>query len=144
MSCIIIIITSFQKHSFSPSVYAFHRQPRLDKLHFNSEHFSFQCICAATSDFSFSAYSFLAIALQDTQYIFLEDCQDMLGNLATNHPENYICVYLSLNLDKPSSSTTAFDHILASFDFKQHIIFSTKMHGHLRCLVINRSNCNNI
>ena len=38
MSCIIIIII----FSF---VYAFHRQPRLDKLlHFNSEHFSFECI----------------------------------------------------------------------------------------------------
>ena len=53
--------------AFSPSVYAFHRQSRLDKLHFNSEHFSFECICAATSDLSFSAFSFLAIALHDTE-----------------------------------------------------------------------------
>ena len=51
----------------SPSVYDFHRQPRLDKLHFHSEHFSFESICAATSDFSVYAYLFLAITLQDTQ-----------------------------------------------------------------------------
>ena len=101
---------------FYPSVYAFQRQPRLDKLYFNSEHYSFESICAVTSDFSFSAYSVLAIVLQDNQSIFLADCQDILENLATNHSEFYILVNLSLNLDIPSSSTTTFDHILPSFD----------------------------
>ena len=65
---------------------------------------------------------------------------DMLDNLATNHSEFYILVDLSLNLDIHSSSTTTFDHILVSFEYKQHISISTKIHGHLRCLVINRSN----
>ena len=61
--------------------------------------------------------------------MFLEDCQNMLQNLATNLSELSILVYLSLNLDIPCLSTTTFDHILASFDFKQHIAFSIKIHG---------------
>ena len=42
------------------------------------------------------------------------------------------------------SRTITFDDILTSFDLKQHVTFSTYIHGHWLDLVITRSTCDNI
>ena len=47
-------------------------------------------------------------------------------------------------MDIPSAITTTFNDILVSFDLKQHVTFSTHIHGHWLDLFITRSTCYNI
>ena len=66
--------------------------------------------------------------------------QDLLENFATLHSKFYIFCDFNLQLDKCTPVTITFDYILTSFDFKQHVTFSTHIHS----LVIAHSTCNNI
>ena len=47
-------------------------------------------------------------------------------------------------MDIPSKITTSFNDILVSFDLKQHVTFSTHVHGYWLDLLITHSNCYNI
>ena len=64
-------------------------------------------------------------------------------NLATMHSESDIFGDFNLYLDIPSAITT-FNDFLLSFDLKQHVTCSTKIHGHWLDLLITRSSCKNI
>ena len=144
----------------SPSGYTFHHRPRLVgrgggvgffisqqfkvKLHSNPEYSSFESICAEISYSSFCAHFVCIYRPPGHPANFFEDFQDMLENLAVIHSEFYILGDFNLHLDIPSSITTTFDDILASFDLKQHVTFSTHIHGHWLDLLITRSTCNNI
>ena len=101
---------------------------------------SFESICAEMSDSSFQAY-FVCLYRPPGQPInFFEECQDLLENLATLHSEIYIFGDFNLQLDKHTAVTIIFDDILTSFDLKQHVTFSTHIHGHWLDLVITLFN----
>ena len=75
---------------------------------------------------------------------FFGEFKDLLENLATLHSEFYIFGDFNLQLDKHTAVTITFDDILTSFDLKQHVTFSTHIHGHWLGVVITRSTCDNI
>ena len=49
--------------------------------------------------------------------------------MATLHSEFYIGDYVNLQLDKRTALTITFDDILTSCDLRQHVNFSTHIHG---------------
>ena len=55
------------------------------------------------------------------------------------HSEFYIFGDFNLYLDIPSAITITFNDILVSFDLKQHVSFSTHIHGHCLELFTTRS-----
>ena len=61
--------------------------------------------------------------------------------MAPIHSEFFIFGDFNLHLDIPSAITTTFNDILVSFDLKQHVTFSTHIHGHWLDLFITRSTC---
>ena len=67
-----------------------------------------------------------------------------MENLANLHSEFCIFGYFNLQLDKHKAVTITFNDILTSFDLKQHVTFSTHIHGHWLDQVITRSTCHNI
>ena len=144
----------------SPLGYTFYHRPRLIgrgggigflvsdhfkvKLHSNPDYSSFESMCAEISDSSFSAFLFCIYRPPGHPANFFEDFQDLLENVAINYSELYILGDFNLHLDIHSSVTTMFDDILTSFDLKQHVNFSTHIHGHWLDLIITHSGCNNI
>ena len=60
------------------------------------------------------------------------------------HTEYYIFGDCNLHLDMPSVITTTFNDILVYVDLKQHVTFSTHIHGHWLDVFIIRSTCYNI
>ncbi len=144
----------------SPSSFTFHHRPcsvgrgggvgfLVSKqfkvnLHSNPDYSSFEAICAEISDSSFSAYFVCNYRPPGHPAHFFEEFQDLLENLATIYSELYILGDFNLHLDTPSSTTSTFNDILASYDMKQHVTFSTHIHGHWLDLLITRSDCNNI
>ena len=64
---------------------------------------------------------------------------DLLENVATIHTDFCIFHDFNLHLDTQSTATSTFNDILASFDLKQHVSFSTHIHGHWLDLLITRS-----
>jgi len=56
---------------------------------------------------------------------FFFDVRDLLETLLTIHSEFFILGYFNLHLDTQSTVTPTFNIILASFDLKQHVSFST-------------------
>ena len=113
-------------------------------LHSNPEYSSFQYIYVEISDSSFSAYFVCIYSPTGHPANFFEEFQDLLENLATMHSEFNIFGDFNVHLDIPSATTTTFNDILASFDLKQHVTFSTYIHGHWLDLFITRSTCYNI
>ena len=67
-----------------------------------------------------------------------------MENLATLHSEFYIFGDFNLQFDKRTAVTIMFDDTLTPFYLKQHVTFSTHIHGHWLYLVITRSTYDNI
>ena len=144
----------------SPLGYTFYHRPRLIgrgggigflvsdhfkvKLHSNPDYSSFESMCAEISDSSFSAFFVCIYRPPGHPANFFEDFQVLLENVVINYSELYILGDFNLHLDIHSSVTTMFDDILTSFDLKQHVNFSTHIHGHWLDLIITHSGCNNI
>ena len=57
------------------------------------------------------------------------------------HSKLFIFGDFNLHLDIPSAITTTFNDILVYFNLKQHVTFSTHIHGHCLDLFITRSTC---
>ena len=70
---------------------------------------------------------------------FFVDFHDLLENLVTIHPDFFILGDFNL-----SSATSTLNAILANFDQKQHVPFSTHIHGHWLDLITTRSTPNYI
>ena len=61
---------------------------------------------------------------------------DLLENIVTTHLDNYILGDFNLHLDVSDSNTQRFNEILTCFNLKQHVNFSTHVHGHWLDLLI--------
>ena len=136
------------KLEISPSGYTFHHQPRsvgrgggvgiLLSDHI-PDYSTFESINAVEiSASSFSAYFVCLYRPPRQPTNFFEEFQDLLEQLATLHSDFYI-FYFNLNLDKRTAIAITFDYIITPFDLKQHVTFSTHIHGHRLDLVITRS-----
>jgi len=70
---------------------------------------------------------------------FFVDFHDLLENLVPSHPECFILGDFNLHLETQSTATSTFNDILASFDLKQRVSFSTHIRGHCLDLPITHS-----
>ena len=75
---------------------------------------------------------------------FFNEFEDLLENIVTTHLDIYILGDFNLHLDVSDSNTQRFNTILKCFNLKQHVNFSTHVHGHWLDLLINKSSCDHV
>ena len=75
---------------------------------------------------------------------FFNEFEDLLENIVTTHLDIYISGDFNLHLDVSDSNTQRFNEILKCFNLKQHVNFSTHVHGHWLDLLITKSSCDHV
>ena len=75
---------------------------------------------------------------------FFHEFEDLLENIVTTHLDIYILCDFNLHLDVSDSNTQRFNKILKCFNLKQHVNFSTHVHGHWLDLLITKSSCDHV
>ena len=62
----------------------------------------------------------------------------------TTHLHIYVLGDFNLYIDVSDSNTQRFNEILKWFNLKQHVHFSTHVHGHWLDLLITKSSCDHV
>ena len=75
---------------------------------------------------------------------FFNEFEDLLEDIVTTHLDIYISGDFNLHLDVSDSNTQCFNEILKCFNLKQHVNFSTHVHGHWIDLLITKSSCDHV
>ena len=75
---------------------------------------------------------------------FFNEFEDLLENIVTTHIDIHILGDFNLHLDVSDSSTQRFNEILTCLNLKQHVNFSTHVHGHWLDLLITKSSCDHV
>ena len=91
------------------------------------------------SNCSFTGYFLCPYGSPGITSSFFVDFHGLLENLITIHPEFSILGDFNLQLDTQSTATSTFNDILGTFDLKQHVSFSTHIHGLRLDLFVTRS-----
>ena len=145
----------------APPGYHFHHQPRSNKKVGGgvgvlvSDKFktkvqkipSYNTFEAPSTEISSSSFSGLFICLyrlQENMQTFFNEFEDLLENIVTTHLDIYILGDFNLHLDVSDSNTQRFNEILKCFNLKQHVNFSTHVHGHWLDLLITKSSCDHV
>ena len=105
---------------------------------------TFKALSAEISSSSFSGFFICLYRLQENMQTFFNEFKDLLENIVTTHLDIYILGDFNLHLDVSDSSTQRFNEILRCFNLKQHINFSTHVHGHWLHLLITKSSCDHV
>ena len=77
---------------------------------------------------------------------FFNEFKDLLENIVTTHLDIYILGDFNLHrfLGVSDSNIQRFNEILKCFNLKQHVNFSTHVHGHWLDLLITKSSCDHV
>ena len=105
---------------------------------------TFEALSAEISSSSFSGLFICLYRLQENMQTFFNEFEDLLENIVTTHLDIYILGDFNLHLDVSDSNTQRFNEILICFNLKQHVIFSTHVHGHWLDLLITKSSCDHV
>ena len=111
------------------------------KCHYVQIYSSFEAVCIEVSNCSITGYFLSLYRPPGITSSFFVDFHDLLENLVTIHPEVLILGDFNLHLDTHSNATSTFNDILASFDLKQHVSFSTHIHGNCHRWFIGSFDC---
>ena len=75
---------------------------------------------------------------------FFNEFEDVLENVFTTHLDIYVLGDFNLHLDVFDPNTQRFNEILKCFNLKQHVNFSTHVHGHWLDLLITKSSSDHV
>ena len=138
----------------APPGYHFHHQPRSNekvggevgvlvsdkyktKVQQIPSYNTFEALSAEISSSSFSGLFICPYRLQENMQTFFNEFEDLLENIVTTHLDIYILGDFNLHLDVSDSNTQR-------FNLKQHVHFSTHVHGHWLDLLITKSSCDHV
>ena len=90
---------------------------------------TFEAISARIENNSFSGFVVCLYELQNGTCLFFAELKDSLENIIPLQDNFYILADFNLHLDNANGQTNKFNEILTCFDLKQHVNFSTHVHG---------------